>query len=373
MSYEQTFPDKENRYVFSELGKLLKQVFPNVEKKRITVECGGMRRREWVYCGIMLKQVSSTVSTFRKNVEMPYCKNVPLASTEDGNRPSIRYDTIWSKIPEYFKVYKGWIMMESPDSDCTTSPEKYEWVYGNDKVKHQNTKVIRELKVTKDLDFSLSVSGKQVPPHAIPLALNGCSGDIEALGRLLSYCASVRLCTGFDVEVKKETFDRKGNVIGENTEWQFLDEQGQWKGKTRHQAKNCDLLLLTNSKHQVLCNKCSSIKHNSFYHRLQPSNSTTTPSNKKFKRESYMSVNEKMAKLSEEKNRRRKAEKRESYLREKIEKGMKEFGEEDNKDFTDMMNLVEENKLDDDMKLFFKIQRENLGKKSSKGYRWHPK
>ena len=48
--------------------------------------------------------------------------------------------------------------------------------------------------------------------------------------------------------------------------------------------------------------------------------------------------------------------------REKIEKGMKEFGEEDNKDFTDMMNLVEENKLDDDMKLFFKIQRENRGK-----------
>ena len=86
-----------------------------------------------------------------------------------------------------------------------------------------------------------------------------------------------------------------------------------------------------------------------------------------------MSVDEKMAKLSEEKNRRRKAEKRESYLREKIEKGMKEFGEEDNKDFTDMMNLVEENKLDDDMKLFFKIRRENLGKKSSKGYRWHPK
>ena len=54
-SYEQTFPDKENQYVFSELGKLLKQVLPNVEEKRITVECGGIRRREWVYCGIMLK------------------------------------------------------------------------------------------------------------------------------------------------------------------------------------------------------------------------------------------------------------------------------------------------------------------------------
>ena len=154
---------------------------------------------------------------------MPYCKKVSLASTEDGNRLSIGYDAIWTKIPESLKVDNGWITMESPDSDCTTSPEKYESVYGNNKAKHQNTRVIRELKITKDLIFSLSVSGKQVPPRAIPLAVNGCSGDIEALGRLLPYCASLHLCTGFDVKVKKETFDQKGNVIGENTEWQFLD------------------------------------------------------------------------------------------------------------------------------------------------------
>ena len=37
-----------------------------MEKKRITVECRGIRRREWVYCGIMLKRVSSAVSTFKK-------------------------------------------------------------------------------------------------------------------------------------------------------------------------------------------------------------------------------------------------------------------------------------------------------------------
>ena len=252
-----------------------------------------------------------------------YCRNVSLASTEDVNWPTIKYDAIWSEIPENFKVYKGWIMMESLHSDCTISPEKYEWVYGDEKAKQQNTRVIRELKITKDLNFLLSVSGKQVPPHAFPLPLNGCSGDIEAWDRLLSYSAPVRLCTAFVVKVKKETFDQKGNVIGENTKWQFLYEHGQWKGKTRHQAKNYDLLLLTNSKHLVLCNKYSSIKHNPFYHRLQPSNWTTTPSNKKFKRESYMSVDEKTLKLFEEKNRRRKAEKRERFLREKIEKEMK--------------------------------------------------
>ena len=71
---------------------------------------------------------------------------------------------IWTKIPESFKVDKGWIMMESPDSYCTTSPGKHECVYGNEKAKHQNTRVIRELKITKYLNFSLSVSGKQVPP-----------------------------------------------------------------------------------------------------------------------------------------------------------------------------------------------------------------
>ena len=52
---------------------------------------------------------------------------------------------------------------------------------------------------------------------------------------------------------------------------------------------------------------------------------------------------------------------------------MKEFDEKDNKDFIETFNLVEQESLNDDMKLFFKVQQENLGKKSSRGYRWHPK
>ena len=82
-----------------------------------------------------------------------------------------------------------------------------------------------------------------------------------------------------------------------------------------------------------------------------------------------MTEDEIQAKLNKEKARRRKVEKRESFLREKIENGMKEFDEEDNKDFIKMFNLVEQESLNDDMKLFLRVQQDNLGKKSSRGYR----
>ena len=72
------------------------------------------------------------------------------------------------------------------------------------------------------------------------------------------------------------------------------------------------------------------IKHNSFYMTLNTSiYHQTSPDKKKFKREMYMDDDEKTEKLSSEKVQRRKAEKREDYLRAKISRSMKEFGEEE--------------------------------------------
>ena len=36
--YEESFPDKESRYIFSELGKLMKRIFPGVQKKMFTIQ-----------------------------------------------------------------------------------------------------------------------------------------------------------------------------------------------------------------------------------------------------------------------------------------------------------------------------------------------
>ena len=43
---------------------------------------------------------------------------------------------------------------------------------------------------------------------------------------------------------------------------------------------------------------------------------------------------------------------------------MKEFGETDNNDFNDMFNLIEEEKLSEDMKIFYNVQKQNLGKRA---------
>ena len=89
-----------------------------------------------------------------------------------------------------------------------------------------------------------------------------------------------------------------------------------------------------------------------------------------------MNQDEIAEKFKQEKVLRKKAEKRVQCLKKKINEGMKEFGETDNNDFNDMFNLIEEEKeekLSEGMKIFYNVQEENLGKKSIKGYRWHPK
>ncbi len=49
------------------------------------------------------------------------------------------------------------------------------------------------------------------------------------------------------------------------------------------------------------------------------------------------------------------------------------FQDDDNEDLLKMLGRVEEKGLNDDMKLFYQIQQENIGRKSKNGYRWHPK
>ena len=222
-------------------------------------------------------------------------------------------------------------------------------------VKCSNIRVTRELKISKDLNYILHVAGKIVPAYIIPLSLKVSQKiSFKCLWTdLFSYCVSVRLCTGFKVYIKKNTLDIKGNITGKTTQWHFQCEgYSEWREHYTHQAVDCDLILARNSKQQKFCNRCSCIKHRAIYktpNRI--SGHSTSPSKKKFLPESCMTEDEIQAKLNEENVKLIKAEKRESYLREKIENGIKEFDEEYNKDFIEMFNLVEQESLNDDMKL----------------------
>ena len=86
-----------------------------------------------------------------------------------------------------------------------------------------------------------------------------------------------------------------------------------------------------------------------------------------------MSSDELLDKLRNKQVRRRKAERRNKYLMEKIESEMKEFDTEDHQDILTMFARVDREKLNEGMQLFWEAQRKKLSRKNLKGHRWHPK
>ena len=86
-----------------------------------------------------------------------------------------------------------------------------------------------------------------------------------------------------------------------------------------------------------------------------------------------MSSDELLDKLRNKQVRRRKAERRNKYLMEKIESEMKEFDTEDHQDILTMFERVDREKLNEGMQLFWEAQRKTLSRKNLKGHRWHPK
>ena len=82
-----------------------------------------------------------------------------------------------------------------------------------------------------------------------------------------------------------------------------------------------------------------------------------------------MTEEEKSLKLKFEKRRCISAESRTKSVKEKVLNEMQCFSDEDNDDLCNIFNHVDEGTLTGDMKLFYKVQKGNLGRKSSKGYR----
>ena len=94
---------------------------------------------------------------------------------------------------------------------------------------------------------------------------------------------------------------------------------------------------------------------------------------KREKREDLMDKEELILKLREEKRVKRNAQRREAYLREKINVEMLEFDEEDNQDFKVMFDKTPREKLQEDQLIFWEEQEKAIKAKGARGHRWHPK
>lgn len=78
-------------------------------------------------------------------------------------------------------------------------------------------------------------------------------------------------------------------------------------------------------------------------------------------------------KLQEEKRLKRNVQRREVYLREKINVEMLDFDEEDNIDFKVMFEKILYEKLNEDQLIFQEEQEKALKGKGGIGYRWYLK
>ena len=262
--YNKAFPDQENRYGAMELGKLLRLVLPRTTESRVTVNKNGAKKREWAYSGVSFAQPNTS-------------DNV------DSN-----FDEFWENIPENIQAFDGWVLLHSVRPTCSGITPKenkfYEWVYARDGVKCGSSRIIQEIKVYHDLEYTLCIDGKQVPEYLVPVRLSKQKTDLKShLMSLLSYCSSLRLCMGFEVSTIKQTFNLKGDVRGESREWFFASTACEWTKSIRHQATDCDMLLSTHSKAKKFCHKCAAIRHNSFYSALQEHDQGTSSSKNKFK------------------------------------------------------------------------------------------
>ena len=321
----------------------------------MTKEREGKRSRIWAYSGLEIKNTET------------------LSSTEH-----ITFDQIWREIADFTYSLKGWnyvtessIVSTGNENDCKI----WSWVYIEPNIKCNNSRVIREIRIDNNCNISLTVMGRRIALSALPIpAINWqlANGIQDQLANVFEKCSSAILCTGFKVDVTNNTFNGKGEIIGKCDEWLLHKD-----AELRHRALDCDSILLSGVSCQQMCKKCSRIKHNSFYKTLNLSRQTKlqdhSRSGIKFKRESWMSDGEKIQKLQEAKKKIQHISKQNSYMQKKIEAVMYEFDDEDNSDFQHMFKLIDKNEIPEDLLLFYNAQLENLGKKCSKGYRWHPK
>lgn len=126
----------------------------------------------------------------------------------------------------------------------------------------------------------------------------------------------------------------RGEITGRTEEWRSRES-----GTVvfNHRSINCRIILPSDFKSSTrrYCDNCAKLKKNSQGFSQEVGKAASR------KRESYMTEAELKTKLQEEKNKRRNAERKEKYLREKINKEMKTFDQEDHKDFTNMFRMVE--------------------------------
>ena len=328
--YMNVCPDKENILTEEEFGRLLRKVYGTAIKRKRRTTTNNLtkqKKRTWVYLNIAASGTSDE-SNYRPNLEQ--------YTPPQAWMPGI-----------HTQHYVEWLL-------CTEYLEDQQ-------------RVFKQVRIFKDFSFEVAVNRQKVPNESFGFEKLQTQQDLDSFFQLV-FIASP--CGGFPVMTPKCSRNMKGEMVGKSVSWASVKDKNM--NELRHRSLNCHGLLrvCSTSPNQKTCESCSSIKHNSV-HNLNKASENDSAS--KYKKESFMSTEEKQAKLNRMKVDLKNARRREQQLRNKIVSDMLTYDESDHQDFNLMFEKIKYEELSEDMKLFWEEQHKTLQAKSSKGYRWHPK
>jgi hypothetical protein len=323
--------DKENIAPQHEIGRTLKKIFPSANRHKVRVD----GKRTYVYKDIAIRQLTPG-------------KELTLLAFQDLNN---------------FQPGYGFSLGVCCDSFCEwhcTIPDKW-----------NGQRVVKEVKIYKSFEIEIRVAGCIVDLSS--LGIHEIQKTREFLSTIFYSTSVAEMCKGFQVRSEKDSLDVKGRVHGKCGEWSKTSEENV--SEMRHKAVECKGIISLGSKSAV-CKNCWHIKNNCGKKLMSPEireDNLKPKSTTSRKRKSFMSKEELMFELRDEKRKRVNVERRESYLREKIKREMLEFVEEDHNDFTKIFQSIPEENIPHDMKLLWQEQAKAVGATSSTSRRWHPK
>lgn len=213
------------------------------------------------------------------------------------------------------------------------------------------------LTVKNDLSFSISgTSGSTTTINQDGCGFNSGESPIPSdLPLILFYTGSLHPCLGF----YKTSHHCKVIMRNPNEAISEIDVNGE----ARLIAKDCEVIV---TKKDGLCEACLKTKRCLRRRKAECKNI-------KFTRNSALSKEELCLKLETLNREKRNAERRAAYWKEKFAEECLEVDSDDHHDFTHMLDGVEPEKINDDMRLLLQQQQKALETHSQHGHRWHPK
>ena len=273
-------------------------------------------------------------------------KRVAVFLNISKKRPDETTKDTWKSM-EISCVMNGWVLREKNVNPPSLSFSRLAGVYidGNE--------VVIQLKINPlTTEFSLkSFLGNTLTHDTFGFKAN----ETKNLHFILEYLARFSVCCGLPAN------DHNDSVVRKDSD--EMCTQVKIGTRTAYLSRKC---------HQVVpslgetCVECGYLK------RLL-SKRKETYSNIMKTKNSLLGDEEKLAKVNFILKEKRNAQRREKYWRTKFESECLCATDEDHLDFKSILSSVDTSKIKGDMALLLEQQQMALTRKSSTGYRWHPK